>query len=243
MFILDRIGNVLALLGCIVGLWRWRELQTSRHLLTAFLGVSALCGFGQAVLSVEGFSTAWFGNLWDLSILLLLIPACMMVMRRGYRNPLKPLHLLAVGAWVFYYLAIGGIPNFDDYLSMTFYAFLALVGAALLSQYLDDSIELRKKPGFILGITALGVGMLDALTSFAMAHYDAIGIGFLTGLMTLRNAVWCGAYLLFAYSLLLKGRSRGKLRANASDHADRSSEDSGFDRPVKYQPGFMGHQH
>lgn len=209
MFLLGRIADVLAFAGALLGLWRWRSLDASRRLLVAFLGVSAFCGLGQAILHSLGFGTAWFGNLWDLSILVLLVPACMMVMRKGLRNPFKPIQLLAVGAWVIVNIAMGGIPHFDDLVSMAFYGLLALIGAALFSQFIDDPLKPFRKPEFILALVALAAGSMDAITSLALSHYEALHHGLLVGLMMTRNAVWCGAYALLAYSLTLKGRSYG----------------------------------
>lgn len=216
MFLLGRIADVVALFGAFLGLWRWRSLDASRRLLVAFLGASAFCGLGQAILHSLGFGTAWFGNLWDLSILVLLIPACMMVMRSKLREPFKPLQLLAVGLWIVVNIALGGIPHFDDLLSMAFYGLLALVGAALFSQFIDDPLKPFRKPEFILGLVALAAGSVDAITSLAMSHYEALHPALVVGIMTARNAVWCGAYALLAYSLTLKRRTDGELREGVS---------------------------
>lgn len=206
MVFLARLADFLALLGFGVGLWKWRGLDRSRRLLVAFLGASALCGLGQTVLHDMAFTTAWFGNLWDLSILVLLVPACMMVMRSKLRNPFKPLQILAVGLWLFVNIAMGEIPQFDDLVSMAFYGLLALVGAALFSQFIDDPLKPFRKPEFILALVALAAGSMDAITSLALSHYEALHHGLLVGLMMTRNAVWCGAYALLAYSLRLDRR-------------------------------------
>lgn len=217
MLILDGTANVLAFIGFLIGLGRWRHLETSRRLLVAFLGASALCGLGQTVLHDMAFTTAWFGNLWDLSILVLLVPACMMVMRSKLRNPFKPLQILAVGLWLFVNIAMGEIPQFDDLVSMAFYGLLALVGAALFSQFIDDPLKPFRKPEFILALVALAAGSMDAITSLALSHYEALHHGLLVGLMMTRNAVWCGAYALLAYSLLLKRRDH---RASSTQPQD-----------------------
>lgn len=218
MLILDGVANVLAFLGFMVGLWRWKHLESSRRLIVGFLAASSLCGFGQTVLKDFALTTAWSGNLWDLSILVLLLPACMMVMRSKLREPFKPLQLLAVGLWAVVNIAMGGIPHFDDLVSMAFYGLLALVGAALFSQFIDDPLKPFRKPEFILGLVALAAGSVDAITSLAMSHYEALHPVLVVGIMTARNAVWCGAYALLAYSLLLKRRTDGELREGVSIH-------------------------
>lgn len=206
MLILARLADLLALSGLFLGLWQWKMLDRSRRLLVGFMGISALTGIGQTLLIHMDLHTAWFGNLWDLSILVLLIPACMLVMRSYFRNPFKPLQIIAVGAWLVVNIAMGGIPQFNDLVSMSFYGLLALVGAALFSQFIDDPMRPFSKPEFILALVALAAGSVDAITSLALSHYEALNAGLLVGMMITRNAVWCCAYALLAYSLTLTRR-------------------------------------
>src|SRR6185312_265022 len=165
MLILARLADALALLGCLTGLWRWRSLGPSRRLLVAFLGASAVCGLGQFVLHELGLGTAWFGNLWDLSVLTLLLPACMKMMRQPLKQLLRPLHGLAIVGWLFFNITLSGLAMPEDYLSMAFQGLLAVAGALLLSQFLDDAIDLRHKPAFIIALVALCMGLMGALIS------------------------------------------------------------------------------
>lgn len=218
MFILDRISDALALIGFMIGAWRWGYLDRSRKLIVAFLGVSAFCGIGQALLRFTDYTTAWMGNLWDLSVLMLLVPACMVVMRSRFRNPLKPILVLLLGAWTVWNLGMGGMASFNDLLSMAFYGLLAFCGAVMFTQFIEDPLKPFHKPEFILSLVALAAGSMDALNSMALAGFKGFSLEFLTGMMTTRNAVWCGAYALLAYSLMLKGRTRGELRKGVSIH-------------------------
>lgn len=208
MIMLARLADVLALVGCLVGLWRWKSLDAPRRLLVAFLGASAFCGLGQVMLRSMGFGTAWFGNLWDLAALTLFLPVCMKMMRCYFKRLLRPIQGLAIMGWVFFNITLGGIAMPEDYLSMGFQGLLAVAGALLLSQSLDDSAELRHKPAFIVSLVALCMGLFGALVSFAMPHWMELGKEFLIVLMTIYNAGWCGAYLLLAYSLTIRGVDR-----------------------------------
>lgn len=239
MIFLARLADFLALLGFGVGLWKWRGLDRSRRFLVGFMGVSVACGILQAAFRSIGLTTAWVGNVWDLAVLLLLVPACLMVMRSKLRNPFKSLQILAVGLWLFVNIAMGEIPQFDDLVSMAFYGLLALVGAALFSQFIDDPLKPFRKPGFILALVALAAGSMDAITSLALSHYEALHHGLFVGLMMTRNAVWCGAYALLAYSLRLDRRHceskptfhrrRDDLQRNSPSPRDRQHSVSGSD--------------
>ena len=231
MIILARIADFLALLGFGVGMWKWRKLDRSRRFLVGFMAVSAFCGIGQAALRGTGFTTAWIGNVWDLSVLALLVPSCLMVMRSNLREPFKPIQILAVGAWVWVNIVLGGMPKYDDLASMAFYAFLGLVGAVLFSQFIEDPLKPWRKPEFVLASVALTAGCVDAVNSLALSHYWTLHHSVLVGLMMLRNAVWCGAYALLTYSLILRGmnreskstfhRRRNDLQRNSSAPWDR----------------------
>lgn len=206
MIFLSRLADVMALAGFAMGLWLWHGLDKSRRLLVAFMGLSALCGLGQAVLYGLGMGTAWFGNLWDLTVLLFLIPACMRVMRITVRTLFWPVNAFAVVVWVFVDIALEDIPKFTNAFSMTIYMLLAIAGICVLYQFVEDSISLHRKPAFILGLMAFTAGATDAVTSLAFSHYHALGNVFLYHLMTARNAVWVCAYCALSYSMVLKQR-------------------------------------
>lgn len=239
MIILARLADLLALVGFGLGLWRWRALDRSRRFLVGFLGVSAACGILQAAFRSIGLTTAWVGNVWDLAVLLLLVPACLMVMRSGPRELFRPIQIIAVAGWVWINIVLGGIPNYNDIASMGFYALLGLIGAVLFSQFIEDPLRPMSKPAFILALVALSVGCVDAVNSLALSHYWTLHHGVLVGLMVIRNAVWCGAYALLAYSLLLDRRHceskptfhrrRDDLQRNSPPARDRQHSVSGSD--------------
>lgn len=205
MIALAHLADILSLLGFGVGLWRWSYFGRSSKWLTVFLGVSAACGFGQSLLFHLGYHTAWAGNVWDLALLTLFIPACMFRMQTEVRQYIRPLLTIAIGMWVLYNVAVGELPIFDNYLSLTFYGLLSIVGAMMLYRFLDDSIHLLYKPGFLIGLVALSVGLSDSLLSLALSHYASLSQDFLVDLMVFRNTVWCGAYVVLGYSLFLEG--------------------------------------
>lgn len=220
MTTLAHLADLLALIGFALGVWRWGKLERCAKWLTAFFGASAACGFGQSILFTEGHQTAWAGNLWDLSLLCLFIPACMFRMRHNLVQYIRPLLAVAIGMWLLFNVAVGDLPEFDNYLSLIFYGLLSLVGATMLSQFLDDSLELLHKPGFIMGLVALSAGLVDALLSLALSHYGSLSKGFLIGLMIFRNTIWCIAYAALSYSLFLKGSKHepdSKLHAGGTD--------------------------
>lgn len=239
MIILARLADLLALVGFGLGLWRWRGLDRSRRFLVGFLGVSAACGILQAAFRSIGLTTAWVGNVWDLAVLLLLVPACLMVMRSGPREPFRHIQILAVAGWVWINIVQGGIPNYNDIASMGFYALLGLIGAVLFSQFIEDPLKPMSKPAFILALVALAAGSMDAIASLALSHYEALHHGLLVGLMMTRNAVWCGAYALLAYSLRLDRRHceskptfhrrRADLQRNSPSPRDRQHSIGGPD--------------
>lgn len=238
MFLLDHVGAFIALFGCMLGWVQRPYLEPSRRWLTIFLGISGACGVGQWILQLSGKNTAWFGNVWDLSVVAVLIPSCMMVMRERFRVPLMSLQILSVAVWGVYNLAEGGMPQFDHTLASGLYGFLAFTGAVLFYQFMDDPLDYFRKPEFILASVAFVAGGLSSLTAFATIRYDQLAPTqldylrlhptiyetFCRGLMTARNAVWCGAYALLAYSLLLKGRNRA---ANAQPQNPGSEGDAG----------------
>lgn len=234
MTFLAHLADFLALFGFALGVWRWKRLETCAKWLTLFFGASCACGYGQSLLFSMGYQTAWAGNLWDLSLLCLFIPACFFRMRRALVQYIRPLLTVAIGLWIAFNVAAGDVAQFDNYLSMSFYGLLGLVGATMLSQFLDDSLKLLSKPGFIMGLVALSVGLVDALLSLALSHYSSLSQPFLVGLMVFRNAVWCLAYAVLTYSLFLKG----------SKHEPNSKRDSSIQPAPRHdEPSGRWHRH
>lgn len=210
MLILDHVPDLAALLGFMAGAWLWHSLASVQRSIVAFLGVSAFCGAGQFLLHVTGYSTAWFGNVWDLSVLVALIGACLNVMRSKSRYTISALRCGGVTAWVTVNLLMGGLMVFNDDLSLAIYGILALSGALLLSQFMDDSVRLMRKPEFILGLVCLGAGLMDAINSISLSHYHSLGHSFVVNMMMARNAVWLLAYGMLTYSLTLEARKSRK---------------------------------
>lgn len=209
MILLARVGDCFALLGFLVGLALWNKLGKPKRMLAAFMGISAATGLGQAYLRSMGMGSAWFGNLWDLSILIVLIPSLMVVMREQLRRLLRPLLIAAVVCWVIINFVFQEMGNFSDAASAGFYLLLAATGLLLLSQSMDEPLGLRQKPGFIRGVVCLSIGLVDALTTVTLSHPGALSHSNLVAIMSIRNAGWCGAYALLAYSLTLKRRTHG----------------------------------
>lgn len=210
---LARAGDALAFAGLAVGMWRWRQLTADRRALTAFLGLSAGLGAGQAFLKFYGIPTALMGNLWDLAVLTLLIPSLLEVTRGGMRRLLKPVVFVAVVVWAAVFLLDAQLPSFNDLASLGFYALLALSAATVLYQFIEDGGNLWRKDVFVLALACLAAGLFDVVTSVIFLHPKA-AIEILRGMMIVRNGVWCGVYALMGYSLTLNRRAlRGPVAA------------------------------
>jgi hypothetical protein len=213
MAALARVGDLLALLGFCLGAGLWGSIDRPRRLMTLFLGASAACGLGQAALKEAGLGTGAFGNLWDLSLLLLLLPALQSGMRHHLRTTIEPLRWVAVAVWCTLCLALGRLPEFNDAASIGYYGLVAACGAFLVFQCVDGTGPLLRERCFVWGSTILTMGCLDALTTLAISRPGVLPDMTLIRLMVARNAAWCGAYGFLAYSLILRGRSRESERA------------------------------
>lgn len=217
------LADLLAAFGLLAGMARFGKLGTPRKLVTAFLGVSGACGLGQTFFRALGYSPACFGNIWELAVLGLLLPALMMMMRAHLRQVFKPLQGMAVLVWLVVFLGAGDLPKPIGLASLGFYALLAAASFTVISQFVEDGHNAWKKPGFVIAFGCMVAAFSDVIMlvvklrvmqDMATAHmsWDAFAIvntheaSVLVWVTTARNFLWCVAYGLIGYSMTLEGR-------------------------------------
>lgn len=199
---LARLGDFLALLGAALAFAMRRRDDLAGHLLGLFLGMAALLGFLQWAGKVYGFGTAAIGSLWDLTLLVFLIPASISVMRRPLALIIRTVFLVLLGLW--FALQLFEDPfNLSSTMSLAIETLVGITGFFQLYQFLEDGLNLREKRGFFQAIAIILASLFDLVldVSISSQPHEPLLL-----LRVARNSAWCISYILLCYAIYLGPR-------------------------------------
>lgn len=205
LLILSRLGACLALAGSAPGVYRWGRLNTAQRLTTAFLWVSGISGLLGWILRAYHMANPIIGNLWDLAIAGLLFPALICCVDDPYREPFKPVQLMAVIVWLVWFGYWWNIDHFTTWYHFSLCLAILTACGAIFHRFAWEPSGVWKSPAFILAV-ACTIGFLSDVIPFSASHdWLALNQAPQRALWAFRNGSWCVAYLLMALSTLRDG--------------------------------------
>lgn len=200
-----------AIVGLMAGLFMWNRHGRGRRLLTAFMLVSVLCAVLQtrAAERWDPRGVVLFGDLWELSIVALLVPSLLRIMRRPARTVMVPLTVLALIVWAYFFLGLGYLTEatFHHFLSVWIHALLTVTAYVVVGQCFDDSSDLMRNACFVRSMACLTAGSFDAANNYVRGLYLHIDPTLCAQFKTARDLAWLLAYALLSYSILVQRRS------------------------------------
>lgn len=214
-------GNIVATLALLFGLSLWPVLSAPQRTMAVFCGAAAVCGFGQALWYALGWSTAFWGNLSDISLLGGALPAIWMRLRRRRRPVVRFLGAVGVAIWFTAIVLEGDLGHFAFSMSALIYACVAVSAAILVQQFATDCTEPLRNPAFIRGLALMVACLADAMVTPHLGDPDAGYSVFVRQAFTLRNLLWVAVYGAFLYSTFLHEREpRKAVEPHESGHRD-----------------------
>ena len=193
-------------LGAILGARYWRLLCSSRRWAVSFLVVSALSAVVADSLRVSGHANAWVGNLWQLSVVGLLLPGVVQAVPGQDRVIYRSIQRGLVLTWVIYFILLRHLFEFTTLFHAS--ACIAVVFASLSMLYSLCFTEpsLPRSPAFLLGVGAALACAFDVIPHSGFIEWSLKGESLFIATWVVRNVAWAAGYLVMTYSVYVEGR-------------------------------------
>lgn len=194
---LGELGVLLCFIGFALGLpgllaWKFKKSSLGHHeALTLFLGFSGALGLVQALCQHFGKNNLWCQSLWDLAIIVFIIPA----FARADHWFAKIVTIIFSAVWYFHFKPGGNFYKFDGF----FHPALCIVVALLIDSAIIrncgrcDIVELLPVAG------SMFIGMIIDVYPYSMSTEELLKHGM--SLFVVRNFIWCVIYLIMAHDL------------------------------------------
>jgi hypothetical protein len=187
--------------GAVLGSFFWRRLSTSQRWAATFLGSASACSIAGDIVRRLGFSNAWVGNLWQLAIPGLLMPALISAMGAHQHSIYRAVQRVAVLSWIIYFLVLGHLGEFTTFFHASTCVATVLLSLTLLFEECFKPQDLRKSPAFMLGVGAGLACAFDVVPHSSFIFWALHGKPEFVVMWVIRNIAWAAGYAVIAYSL------------------------------------------
>lgn len=202
---LGELGALICMIGFLVGLrafrtWKFkRPFLSSEQALALFLGASGALEVIQAYLQHKHQQNLWCGALWDLAIILFLVPA----ITTPENWFAKLFSLTMTFAWMGYFLTGGKLEAFDTLFHPVLCMLMMLLADAVIVKH---EWGVRTKNSLLSVILAVSILLGMALDVFPYSlSAETLSSESGVWIQGVRNGLWCVVYALMGFTLWGRG--------------------------------------
>lgn len=199
------LAAATASVGATFGAAYWPKLRESQRWTFAFLTISALSALVADVARLMGHTNAWIGNLWQLSVVGLLLPGVIHAMPHPERLIYKSIQRGLVLAWVIYFLLLRHLFEFTTLFHASACLAVVFTSLTMLYELCFTEASLRRSPSFLLGVGAALACAFDVIPHSGFVQWSMQGNSLFITTWIIRNIAWAAGYAVMAYSIYTGG--------------------------------------
>jgi hypothetical protein len=190
--------------GSVMGYLGWLKLTRSQQWTAGFLLASVVAAAVGDTARSLGFTNAWVGNLWQLTLPGLLMPALISTMPLRQRAIYRGVQRIAVLLWFVWFFVLGHLFEFTTFFHAGSCIAVVLLSLTTMPDLCYTAKRLWRSPAFLLSVGAALACACDVLPHSVALTWVVKNNSTFMLMWIARNCMWAVGYAFMAYSLYLE---------------------------------------